>query len=241
MSDTSAVDRLKEAAGEAAATLVRSGMKVGLGTGSTIAYTIEAIGRMFQNGDIDDIVTVATSERTAIQARTLGLPVRDLSDVGALDITIDGADEVDPAMILVKGLGGALLREKIVASSSAEMIVVVDRNKLVARIGTRAPIPVETDPFGWKATQAKLARLGCEPRLRMASADVPFRTDGGHLVLDCHFPQGVDDAAALERAIHLIPGALECGLFVGIARRVIVGAEDQVLEMHLGGDLRPFA
>lgn len=236
-----AVEQLKKAAGEAAATLVRPGMKIGLGTGSTIYFTIEAIGRMHKEGALDGIVTVATSERTATQARGLGLPVRDLSDVLTLDITIDGADEVDPSMHLVKGLGGALLREKIVASSSTEMIVVVDRGKLVTRIGTRSPVPVETDPFGWKATQEKLAHLGCDPRLRLTADGAPLRTDGGHYVLDCYFAEGVDDPVALERAINLIPGALDCGLFIGMARRVLVGSNEGVLEMALGGQLKPFA
>lgn len=239
--DARTIERQKQMAGEAAASFVRPGMKVGLGTGSTVYFTIESLGRRWKAGELSGIETVATSERTAGQARSLGLPVRDLSDVLTLDVTIDGADEVDPDMQLIKGLGGALLREKIVASSSASMIVVVDSKKLVKRMGTLAPVPVEVDPFGWKATREKLSRLsGCHPTLRKAADGNAYRTDGGHFIVDCHFAVGLDDPPGMERAIKAIPGALECGLFIGIAKRVIVGGPEHALEMALGGELRPF-
>jgi ribose 5-phosphate isomerase A len=238
--DANLIEREKRMAGEAAAGFVQAGMKVGLGTGSTIYFTIEALGRRWQAGELEGMVAVATSERTTAQASRLGLPVRDLSDVMTLDLTIDGADEVDPAMHLIKGLGGALLREKIVASSGPRMVVVVDSHKLVKRLGTIAPVPVEVDPFGWKATLEKLSRLpGCAPKLRMAADGTPYRTDGGHRIVDCAFAQGIDDPAALERAIQAIPGALECGLFIGIASRVVVGGPERALEMVAGGEIRP--
>lgn len=239
--DAAVIDAQKRAAGEAAATLARSGMRLGLGTGSTIYFTIEALGRMHQQGALTDIVTVATSERTAAQARGLGLPVRDLSEVLTLDLTIDGADEVDPSLRLVKGLGGALLREKIVASSSASMAVVVDAGKLVARLGTRAPLPVEVDPFGWRATHEKISRLGCAPHLRETAEGQPYRTDGGHYILDCHFEHGIDEPDDLERVLNMIPGVIDSGLFIGIAHRIIVGGEAGVREMVAGGALRPFS
>lgn len=236
------VEEEKRVAGEAAAALVHSGMKVGLGTGSTICYTIEALGRMCQSGALTDLVVVATSERTATLARGLGLPVRNLSDLIELDMTIDGADEVDPQMQLIKGLGGALLREKIVASSSSRLVVVVDRHKLVKKLGTTAPVPVEVDAFAAKATQMKLGELPrCTPVPRLTADGSPYRTDGGHAIIECYFQDGIDDAPELERAIRSIPGALECGLFLGMAKKVIVGAPDTALQMELGGELRPLA
>jgi len=233
-------DDEKRIAGEAAATFVRSGMKLGLGTGSTMYFTIQALGRRVQAGQLKDLIMVPTSEHTATLAGTLGMPSSNLSDVLELDLTIDGADEVDPQMQLIKGLGGALLREKIVASSSKRMLVVIDSHKLVKKLGTQAPLPVEVDPFAWKATQQKLGALsGCTPVLRVTTDGATFHTDGGHYIFDCHFKHGIDDAPALERAIKSIPGALECGLFIGIAKQVIVGAPDRALQMELGGTLQP--
>ncbi len=237
--DNRAALQSKKMAGEAASSFVKPGMKVGLGTGSTIYFTIQALGQAFREGRLDGLETVATSERTATLASSLGLVVRDLSDLPTLDVTIDGADEVDPALHLVKGLGGALLREKIVASSSARMIVVVDSGKLVNRLGTRAPVPVEVDSFGWKATALKLAHLdACAPVMRLDPHGAPYRTDGGHYILDCHFAGGIDDAAALERAIDAIPGVVESGLFIGLASRVLVGDETRALEFVAGAGLQ---
>lgn len=234
------IEREKQIAGEAAASVVQSGMKIGLGTGSTVYFTIETLGRMVKSGQLTDLITVATSERTATLARGLGMVASNLSDVLDLDLTIDGADEVDPQMHLIKGLGGALLREKIVASSSKRMLVVVDSHKLVKKLGTQAPVPVEVEPFAWRATQMKLAALaGCDAQLRITPDGNAFRTDGGHYIVDCHFKGGIDDPPTLERAIREIPGALECGLFVNLAKMVVVGTPERAMQMELGGALRP--
>ena len=221
-------EQQKQAVGQAAAALVRSGMRVGLGTGSTAKHLVDALGVAMHEGRLRDIVAVATSRRTAEQAKSLGIPLADLSDVITLDITLDGADEVDPELDLIKGLGGALLREKIVACASETMVVMVDHTKLVERLGTKAPVPVEVEPFGYKATMRALEGLGCRPVLRM-EGDVPYRTDGGHLCVDCRF-HGIDDPRGLDNAIRIIPGAIETGLFVGIARKVLVG--------HPSGEVR---
>lgn len=215
-------DAAKKAAGYAAAGFVKSGMRVGLGTGSTAFFAVQAVGEAWLAGALRDLVVVATSERTAAQSRGYNLPLKDLSEVGALDITIDGADEVDDHLTLIKGAGGALLREKIVACASTEMVVVVDPSKLVQRLGSRYPVPVEVEPFGWQVTLRQLGTLGCEPVLRLNADGTPYRTDGGHYTVDCRFAE-IPDAAALETSIKAFPGALECGLFVGIAKRVVVG------------------
>lgn len=214
-------EQQKQAVGKAAAALVRPGMRVGLGTGSTARYLVDALGEAWKEGRLQGIVAVPTSRRTADQARGYGIPLADLSDVVTLDLTIDGADEVDPELDLIKGLGGALLREKIVACSSEMMVVMIDHTKLVERLGMKAPVPVEVEPFGFKSTVRALEGLGCRATLRM-DGDVPYRTDGGHLCVDCRFER-IDDPRGLDNAIRVIPGALETGLFVGIARLVLVG------------------
>lgn len=230
-------DAGKRAAGRAAVIHVRSGMRLGLGTGSTAFYAVEAIGERWQAGTLRDVVVVPTSEQTEAQARSYGLPIRDLSEVLALDVVIDGADEIDPAMNLVKGRGGALLREKIVARASALMVVVADASKVVRRLGG-VRLPVEVEPFGWKVTETQLASLGCDARLRLTAAGAPARTDGGHFTIDCQF-DGIDDPFELESAIKRFPGALECGLFLGLARHVLIGSAEGVLHMRADGSLAP--
>src|SRR6185437_4216362 len=193
---------------------------VGLGTGSTAAFALEAIAKRLGEGL--RILGIPTSEATAAAARRLGIPLTDFAAHPAIDLTIDGADEVECGTLdLVKGGGGALLREKIVASASRRMIVVVDEGKLVDRLGSRMPLPVEVVPFGWQAAAARLAATGAETRLRMAGA-APFRTDGGNYIVDCAYG-GIADAPALERRLGAIVGVVESGLFVGLAAAVIVG------------------
>jgi len=226
-------ERGKQAAGEAALAFVQSGMRVGLGTGSTAYYTVQAVGEAWRDGRLKDIVVVPTSERTAAQARGYGLPIVDLGEVGELDVTIDGADEVSPALDLIKGKGNALLREKIVAVASRAMIVVADDSKLVPYLGAQTAVPVEVEPFGWQATLRELGALGCEAVLRL-QGDAPYHTDGGHFTIDCRFLR-IDDPARLEISIKKIPGALECGLFVKIAKRVLIGGPDGVGEVRVGG------
>ena len=217
------MEELKKAAAYGAVEVsVTSGMVVGLGTGSTASWAVTRIGELISSGELRDIRGIPTSERTAELAREAGIEVVSLADADP-EIVIDGADEISPSLGLIKGLGGALLREKIVASSGTDgLIVVADDSKLVEALG-RGPLPVEVDLFGWEATLRSLAALGCEPTLRMDESQ-PFVTDGGHYTIDCLFST-IDDPGALEVEIKSIPGALECGLFVGLAFEAFVARD----------------
>ncbi len=220
------MEDLKRAAAErAVAEYVESGMVLGLGTGSTASFAVRKIGELVASGDLADVRGIPTSARTADLAEEVGIPLVTLSEARPR-FTIDGADEIDPRLALIKGRGGALLREKIVAHAGEGLVIVADESKLVESLGEGA-LPVEVDPFGWEATLETLASLGCEPELRMDEEDPdrPFVTDGGHYTIDCQFAS-IPDPAALEGEIKRIPGALECGLFVGFARTAIVGRSD---------------
>jgi ribose 5-phosphate isomerase A len=214
-------DALKQEAAERALTFVEDGMALGLGTGTTAQHMIALLGRRVAAGL--RVRAVATSERSAAQARALGIEVVTLDDVSRLDVTIDGADEIDLTTFgLIKGLGGALLREKIVARASNLFVIVADETKVVPRLGVHTPIPVEVVPFGWRQTAQALAALGVTPSLRWTGHhDMPYLTDGGHYILDCAC-EPLADPAALERAIKAITGVVECGLFLGMAGRIIV-------------------
>src|SRR5579885_1806977 len=219
-------DRLKRAAALRAIEFVADGMTVGLGTGSTAYFVVEGLGRRVAEGL--RIVGIPTSERTAAQARSLNIPLATFAEYQRIDLTIDGADEVErDSLNLIKGLGGALLREKIVAAASERLIIVVDHDKLVDRLGDHTPVPVEVTQFGWQATAARLAELGAEPVLRHAAEDHPFITDGGNYILDCRFGR-IADAAALECRIAAIVGVVESGLFVGRSSAVVVASADGV-------------
>ncbi len=207
---------------------LQDGMVIGLGTGSTTRYAIERIGRLVAGGM--NIAGVPTSKATAALADSLGIPLTTLEEHRRLDLTIDGADEVDPRLNLIKGLGGALFREKLVASASAEMVVVVDESKLVDCLGQKTPVPTELLPFGWRLTEERLEKLGCRPSLRMED-DKPFITDNGNYILDCKFPR-IDDASRLARRLKAIPGVLEHGLFLEMADLVLVGRPQGVTEMR---------
>jgi ribose 5-phosphate isomerase A len=204
----------KQAAAEAAASLVEDGMVVGLGSGSTAALAVQAIGRRKLR-----IVGVPTSEKTAELARELGIELATLSERPRLDLTIDGADEVEVGTLhLVKGLGGALLREKIVASATARLVVVADESKVVERLtAAERPIPVEVAPFGWESTAERLRGIGAEPTLRAG-----FVTDGGHFILDCRWRE-MGPPAEMARRLDGIVGVVEHGLFIGMAEQAIVG------------------
>ena len=218
----------RDAAYAAAERYVESGMVIGLGTGSTASFAVRRIGELIAAGELREVRGVPTSARTVALANEVGLPLATLSDTRPRFV-IDGADEISPDLALIKGRGGALLREKIVASASEEgLIVVADSGKLVGSLGA-GPLPVEIDTFGWEATLEALAALGCEPELRMGGADSsrPYVTDGGHYTADCAF-DSIPDPASLEVEIKCIPGALECGLFVGLARTVVVAGENGV-------------
>jgi len=210
------VEAQKRAAAERALELVKPGTIVGLGTGSTARYFIEALAARVRNGL--KVQAVVTSLETRAQAEAGGIPVTEKVD-GSLDLAVDGADEIDPAVNCVKGRGGALLREKIVAHASRRFVLIADETKLVGRLG-RGPIPIEVLPFLWEATSRSIESLGGRPELRMAPGG-PFKTDNGNLVLDSSF--GAVDAA-LGVAIHAIPGVIEHGLFFGMAKAAIVGS-----------------
>ena len=218
-------DRQKQAAAEAAAALVEDGMFVGLGTGSTAAFAIAALGRRMREG-LRIAAAIATSERSDKQARELGIPMTSFAERQHLDLTIDGADEVARGTLhLIKGHGGALLREKIVASASARLVIIADDSKLVDRLGTF--VPVEVVKFGWETTQRRLETLGATVKLRLAGDGKVFVTDGGNLTLDCGFGT-IADPAALERSIRTLVGVIDCGLFVGLATQVILAGDSGV-------------
>jgi ribose 5-phosphate isomerase A len=223
------VESLKRDAAYAAVDrYVESGTTVGLGSGTTAAFVVARIGELLAGGELQSVRGIPTSERTAALAREVGIPLTALSEAQPL-LTIDGADEIGPDLSVIKGRGGALLREKIVAAASAHgLVVVADGSKPVEVMG-EGPLPVEVEPYGWGTTLEALASLGCEPELRMDRADPrhPFVTDGGHYTADCLFP-GIPDPSSLEVEIKRIPGALECGLFVGLARAAVVAREGGV-------------
>ena len=210
------VEAQKQAAAERALQLVKPGTIVGLGTGSTARYFIEGLAARVRHGLT--VQAVVTSLESRALAEAGGISITDRAD-GSLDLAVDGADEIDPAVNCVKGRGGALLREKIVAHASRQFVLIADETKLVGRLG-RGPVPVEVLPFLWEATSRSIESLGGRPQLRMAPGG-PFRTDNGNLVLDTSF--GVVDAA-LGVALHGIPGVIEHGLFFGMARAAIVGS-----------------
>jgi len=220
------LDQLKRQAAETAVESVASGMVVGLGTDSTAAYTIEAIGRRLQDGRLCDIVGVPTSEATARQAKASGIRLTTLDDHPTVDITIDGADEADPNLDLIKGLGGALLREKIVAVASREVIIVGDYTKRVGQLGTQAPVPVEVIPFARRPVQNYLESLGARVELRV-QAGRPFVTDEGNHIFDCYFGL-IDNPAELSQAIRARPGVVEHGLFLNIATQLIIATPTTV-------------
>jgi ribose 5-phosphate isomerase A len=220
------LDQLKRQAAETAVESVASGMVVGLGTGSTAAYAIEAIGRRLQDGRLCDIVGVPTSEATARQAKASGIRLTTLDDHPTVDITIDGADEADPNLDLIKGLGGALLREKIVAVASREVIIVGDYTKRVGQLGTQAPVPVEVIPFARRPVQNYLESLGARVELRV-QAGRPFVTDEGNHIFDCYFGL-IDNPAELSQAIRARPGVVEHGLFLNIATQLIIATPTTV-------------
>jgi ribose 5-phosphate isomerase A len=218
----------RDAAHAAVDRYVESGMTVGLGSGTTAAFVVARIGELLSGGTVRDLRGIPTSERTAALAREVGIPLTMLSEARPT-LTIDGADEIGPDLAVIKGRGGALLREKIVAAASERgLVIVADASKPVTVLG-KGPLPVEIEPFGWETTLEALASLGCKPELRVNPGDPQrsFVTDGGHYTADCDF-SGIPDPASLETEIKRIPGALESGLFVGLARAAFVAHESGV-------------
>lgn len=214
---------LKAAAAARALELVESGMVLGLGTGSTVRYFISGLAQLVSTGL--RISVLATSEASAQLARAAGIPV--LSDLDQrLDLAIDGADEIDPGLNLIKGRGGAMFREKMVAQCSERFVVIADDSKLVSRLGQGA-LPVEVLPFLWRRTADRLGALGASWELR-GGPEHPYRTDNDNLVLDLRFPTGISDARELEREINNIVGVIENGLFVAMATGCIIASANSI-------------
>ncbi len=220
------IEQLKEAAARQAVALVQEGMRVGLGTGSTAVYAVRALGERVAAGL--QIVGVATSESTAQLARELQIPLTELDDLETLDLTIDGADEIDlTTFAAIKGFGGALLREKLVARATMQQVLIVDASKVAAN-GLTKYVPVEVVPFGLRHTSAALARLGATPTLRQRDG-APFVTDSGNVILDCDFGP-LADPAATATAIKALVGVVEHGLFIDLVDLVLVAQPDGVQE-----------
>jgi ribose 5-phosphate isomerase A len=230
-------NEMKKAAAESAVKLVADGMVVGLGTGSTAVFAVNGLGRRVKEGL--RIVGIPTSERTAAQARELGIPLTSLAEKPEVDLTIDGADEVEEGTLhLVKGLGGALLREKIVASASKRLVIVVHGSKLVRRLAS-GPVPVEVVPFGWQSTARRLTGLGAKPSLRRAADGEPFRSDGGNYIVDCMIDPGVTAESLAAQLDHIV-GVVEHGLFIGLTSEVHV-AEPAGVRVLVGPVGKPAA
>ena len=218
---------LKDQAASRALTYVQDGMVLGLGSGSTTAYFVNKLGERLQRGELRDIVGVPTSEDTAARAHALGIPLTKLDDCPRLDLAVDGADEVDPELNLIKGLGRALLREKIVEVHADCLLVIVDEAKLVPRLG-RGPLPVEVVPFSVEAHLRWLNTLGCQAEQWLEADGSPVVTDNGNYLALCRFPDGIADAYALARALADRPGIVEHGLFLDMANTVVVAGADGV-------------
>lgn len=217
----------KQAAAEAAADLVEDGMVLGLGTGSTTAYFIKELGRRLAEDGLR-ITGIPTSEQTEAQARSMRIPLTSFAEHAQVDLTVDGADEVEfGSLYLIKGHGGALLREKIVASSSRRMVIVADESKLVEQLGSLVSVPVEVVRFGWQATGRRLTQIGGNPSLRLGADKKPFVTDGGNYIMDCAFGPIVNPKEIAHHLDHVV-GAVEHGLFLGLTKEVIVGGRDGV-------------
>jgi ribose 5-phosphate isomerase A len=224
-------DSLKHSAAAAALDELKTGMVIGLGSGSTMAYFIRGLGERVRRGL--SVSTVATSLQSASLAAEEGIPVRTFREHKALDLTVDGADEVSPRLDLVKGLGGALVREKIVAKASRRLIIVVDETKLVDRLGSRVPVPVEVLPFARDLVEYTLAGIGGEPRVRLVDG-VVFESDNGNHILDWHV-EPIEDPGGLEKDLKSITGVVYSGIFANLADRVIVAGAGGIRTMDRPG------
>jgi len=215
----------KKTAAEAAVKLVEDGMVLGLGTGSTAAFFVEALGRRIAEERLR-VAGIPTSAKTAALTRSLKIPLTTFAGHARIDLTVDGADEVElETLYLIKGHGGALLREKIVAAASERMVVVADETKLVERLGSLVSVPVEVVKFGWQATERALHDLGANPSLRLGADKKPYVTDGGNYIMDCAFGAMEKPKEVAHHLDHVI-GAVEHGLFLGFTREVFVGGRD---------------
>ncbi len=221
----SSIETFKRQAAEQAVEQIQSGMVVGLGTGSTAVWAVRRIGELIESGRLQRIIGIPTADATAREAERCGVPLGTLDDYPIVDLTIDGADEVGPHLDLIKGLGGALLREKVVAAASRRFIIVADWRKQVDQMGTRAPVPVEVIPFARRPAADYLTSLGAQVTQRTGEDGAPFITDEGNLILDCRFP-GIPQPNDLARLIRAQPGVVEHGLFLGMANEAVIAGED---------------
>ncbi len=223
----------KRAAGRRAADVVETGQDVGLGTGSTVFFALERLGERIRDEGLV-IRGVPTSVDTETKAREFGIPLATLDEVERFDVTIDGADEIDGDYAMIKGGGGALLREKVVAAATEHMVVVVGPEKVVGTLGTTFDLPVEVVPFARAAVERGIRALGGAPKLREAG-DAAYLTDNGNQILDVHFESGISDAAQLELALDAIPGVVESGLFINLARTLVIGHDDGSADLRKKG------
>lgn len=220
-------EELKKLAGEKAAEYISDGMVLGLGTGSTVKYVLQKIGELVQQGL--NIKGIPTSMHTRKIANEYNIPLTTLEENPEIDLTIDGADEVDSRLNLIKGGGGALTREKIIAYYSKKVIIVIDESKIVKALGIDFPLPVEVVKFGWTSTKKTLEKFGCTVELRKIMGE-PFITDNSNYILDCEFDR-ITDPEGLEKEINNIPGVAENGLFIGLVDEVIVGSKQGLMTL----------
>jgi ribose 5-phosphate isomerase A len=229
------IEAQKRAAAGAALGEVESGMLLGLGTGTTVRYFLDGLDEALKAGALRGVRGVPTSADTERRCLALGIPTVDLADGLTLDLAVDGADEVSPGLDLIKGLGGALLREKMVAQASRRFVVIVDAAKEVEHLGERAPVPVEVARFGWSAHLSHFRSLGAEPRARERPDGGLVVTDNGNHLIDLAFPEGILAPTELESALRRRAGVLETGLFLGMADRVFVGRDEEVAVREKAG------
>ena len=231
---TSTADRVavwKREAAERAAALIESGMVVGLGTGSTAIFATRRLAELLKAGAVRDVTGIPTSRATEAEARALGIPLMPEEMPRDIDLTIDGADEVDPALNLIKGGGGALFREKIVAQASRRVVIVVDESKLSPNLGTKHSLPVEVAQFGWKSQERFIGALGGKPVLRPGTGGMPYETDQGNWILDCEFGP-IADPIELALGLAARAGIVEHGLFCSLASEVIVAGQGGIREIR---------
>lgn len=218
----------KQRASEAAMEFVQSGMVLGLGTGSTADFFLQALGGALKAGNVKDIRGIPTSLQSQKRADALGIPLTTLVENPNPDLTVDGADEVTPELDLIKGLGGALLREKIVAQNSRRLVIVADSAKAVKKLGTKSMLPVEVVQFGYEIHEAFFEKLGAEAILRRQGDGKAFVTDNGNYIYDCRFPNGIDDARKLEETLRSHAGVVETGLFLGLASVALIAGDQKI-------------
>jgi ribose 5-phosphate isomerase A len=225
------LEGLKRRAAEAALLQVKTGMVLGLGTGSTVAHLLDLLAAGLSARTLTDIVGVPTSSQTERRAQAIGIRLIGLADTERIDLTIDGADEISPTLDLIKGGGGALLREKMVAQASDRVVIIADAAKRVDRLGSTYALPIEVVRWGWEAHVPFLRDWGAQASLRVLPDSTPVSTDNGLYVLDCRFPDGIEDPAALEDALARRAGVVETGLFLGLAHEALVASERGVETM----------